>query len=100
VKIVQQLWLIIGGSSFFRGWYCIAVQYFPDSIEYTAQLLDCKGGRFSDAHITGYKIRAEELSVALVDPRFREEAMSLKFYVPQRQQVDLWSVQVELPADF
>jgi hypothetical protein len=99
-KVIQQPWLIIGGSSFFRGRYCKAVQFFPGENVYTVQLLVCTGGRFSDAHITGYKIRVEELNVAWVDPRFKEEVEGLKVYVPQRQQVDLWSVEVDLPVDF
>jgi hypothetical protein len=96
-KSHQQPWLIIRGVDGLRGRYCKAVRFIPEARVYSVRLLDHEGGRFYDGGVTAPNICIEDLNVAWVDRRFKEEVKELDFYVPQRDN-DVWSTRVNLPA--
>jgi hypothetical protein len=93
-KSHQQLWIIIRGIH--RGRYCKGVQYIPENKAYTVHFLDYNGGRLYDSNAIEDKVSIEDLNIAWVDPRFKEEVKWLNFYVPQRNTIDVWSTQVDL----
>jgi hypothetical protein len=97
-KSHQQPWLIIRGNDALRGRYCKAIKYIPEAQAYTVRLLDYDGGRLYDSNEMVEEIRIEDLNIAWVDPRFKEEVSRLNFYEPQRHTADTWSIQVDLSA--